>query len=100
LFFEEDLMYLEAKLRGVDIYLADNDGFQELYLDNQGNFNPILTYGSSPAFIKDYNSTATKSLVYTPSSPTAPVPGPLPRFGAAAAFGWSRQLRRRLKTAD
>ena len=36
-------MYLEAKLRGVDIYLADNDVFQELYLDNQGNFNPILT---------------------------------------------------------
>ncbi|MFN7738781.1 MAG: hypothetical protein ACK5RA_00775 [Cyanobacteriota bacterium] len=43
----------------------------------------------------------TKSLFYTPaSSPTAPVPGPLPHFGAAAAFGWSRQLRRRLKTAD
>ena len=27
---------------------------------------------------------------------TAPVPGPLPLFGAAAAFGWSRQLRRRI----
>ena len=27
---------------------------------------------------------------------TAPVPGPLPLFGAAAAFGWSRQLRRRV----
>lgn len=25
----------------------------------------------------------------------APVPGPLPLFGAAAAFGWSRRLRRR-----
>ncbi|MFM7643137.1 MAG: hypothetical protein ACKO45_16530 [Cyanobium sp.] len=28
---------------------------------------------------------------------TAPVPGPLPLFGAAAAFGWSRQIRRRIR---
>jgi hypothetical protein len=27
---------------------------------------------------------------------STPVPGPLPLFGAAAAFGWSRKLRRRL----
>jgi hypothetical protein len=27
---------------------------------------------------------------------TVPTPGPLPLFGAAAAFGWSRRLRRRL----
>ena len=29
---------------------------------------------------------------------TAPVPGPLPLLGGAAAFGWSRQLRRRIET--
>ena len=29
--------------------------------------------------------------------PSAPVPGPLPLFGAGAAFGWSRRLRRRVK---
>jgi hypothetical protein len=28
---------------------------------------------------------------------TAPVPGPLPLFGAAAAFGFSRKLRKRIK---
>jgi hypothetical protein len=28
--------------------------------------------------------------------PTAAVPGPLPLFGAAAAFGWSRRLRKRI----
>ena len=28
---------------------------------------------------------------------TSPVPGPLPLFGAAAAFGWSRQLRKRIE---
>jgi len=29
----------------------------------------------------------------------APAPGPLPLFGAAAAFGFSRQLRKRIKRA-
>ena len=28
-----------------------------------------------------------------------PVPGPLPILGAAAAFGWSRKLRKRLKSS-
>lgn len=27
----------------------------------------------------------------------APVPGPLPLFGAAAAFGFSRKLRKRIQ---
>ncbi|MCT0230011.1 hypothetical protein KQ306_03925 [Synechococcus sp. CS-1324] len=31
--------------------------------------------------------------------PPAAVPGPLPLFGAAAAFGWSRRLRKRISTA-
>jgi hypothetical protein len=29
-----------------------------------------------------------------------PVPGPLPALGGAAAFGWSRRLRRRVKTSQ
>jgi hypothetical protein len=32
-------------------------------------------------------------------SPTTSVPSPLPLFGAAAAFGWSRRLRRRLSNS-
>ncbi len=35
----------------------------------------------------------------SPVLATAPVPSPIPLFGAAAAFGWSRQLRRRIKTS-
>ena len=31
--------------------------------------------------------------------PAAPVPGPLPALGAAAAFGFSRKLRKRIKVA-
>ncbi len=33
-----------------------------------------------------------------PGPPAADVPGPLPVFGAAAAFGWSRRLRKRIAT--
>jgi hypothetical protein len=34
--------------------------------------------------------------VRTGAPPAANVPGPLPLFGAAAAFGYSRRLRRRV----
>ena len=34
-----------------------------------------------------------------PTLYTAPAPGPLPLFGAAAAFGFSRKLRKRIKLA-
>jgi len=35
----------------------------------------------------------------TPYTSTTPAPAPLPLFGAAAAFGFSRQLRKRIKRA-
>lgn len=47
------------------------------------------------------NSLATATIsnfVFTATYET--VPGPLPLAGAAAAFAWSRRLRRRLKTAQ
>ena len=39
------------------------------------------------------------NLTISPSyyNPTASVPGPLPALGGAAAFGWSRRLRQRLR---
>jgi len=45
-----------------------------------------------------YESTAGTSILVgagSPPPPPASVPGPLPLFGATAAFGWSRRLRRR-----
>ena len=39
--------------------------------------------------------TYAQATLYTP--PAAPVPGPLPALGAAAAFGFSRKLRNRIK---
>lgn len=43
---------------------------------------------------------ATISNFTAPSQPPAAVPGPLPLFGAGAAFGWSRRLRRRVGLAS
>lgn len=42
--------------------------------------------------------TSASNATFTYAIATAPVPGPLPLFGAAAAFGWSRQLRKRLES--
>ncbi len=35
-------------------------------------------------------------IVSAPTPPSVAAPGPLPLFGAAAAFGWSRRLRKRI----
>lgn len=42
---------------------------------------------------------ASFGVVDAPAPPTPPVPGPLPIFGAAAAFGFSRKVRNRIKAA-
>ena len=46
-------------------------------------------------FVSEYVTAGTVIVGTTASAPVA-APGPLPLFGAAAAFGWSRRLRRRL----
>jgi len=46
--------------------------------------------------LTDFNVYA-KAALY--SSPAASVPGPLPLFGAGAAFGFSRQLRKRIQAS-
>jgi hypothetical protein len=67
-------------------------------------FNPPSNtgYGGINRYVTESNvmysiSSSLLSPVLVPSS--APVPSPLPLFGAAAAFGFSRQLRRRIKTS-
>ncbi|MEA5413936.1 hypothetical protein [Synechococcus sp. BA-132 BA5] len=75
----------------------------------------VQTFTSAKIRGKLLGSTASNSLfsaglgIFTSNNPateapnfvygnafSTPVPGPLPLFGAAAAFGWSRKLRRRL----
>jgi hypothetical protein len=49
---------------------------------------------SNPLDQIDVTPATNAMLTYAIAS--APVPGPLPLFGAAAAFGWSRRLRKRI----
>ena len=59
----------------------------------QGN----TTYNNYDVQAADPFSVYAQATLYT--APSAPAPGPLPLFGAAAAFGFSRKLRKRIKLA-
>jgi hypothetical protein len=65
--------------------------------DSGGGFlfiDAVATFGSSSLFTGDGgNESRAYAILATPTS----VPGPAPLFGAAAAFGMSRRLRRRIK---
>ena len=80
-----------------------------------GAYGPIFGHKYSSPFVngKIYNNTThvvanaapgptetrtwAQATLYTP--PAAAVPAPLPLFGTAAAFGFSRKLRKRIKLA-
>ena len=65
----------------------------DLYLGNDNYNNPQY---SGVVGLDTFNDPS-NSLVFTPvTSGPASVPGPLPVFGAGAAFGWSRRLRRKI----
>jgi len=86
-----------GQVTGVDLqYFNFFDDGQNLYLENLGEFTELsdLNYSFVNA---DTDLPSSSSLIFTPVSP-ASVPGPLPLFGAGAAFGWSRRLRRRIKS--
>jgi hypothetical protein len=55
---------------------------------NEGNFE------WSNSAISGQNSPRPTAITF--SAPNASVPGPLPAMGTAAAFGWSRRLRKRI----
>ncbi len=65
------------------------------FIGQTGNGIWSLTYGD--AFLVRPLSINSWSLSVTDSSTSADVPGPLPLFGLAAAFGWSRLLRKRIR---
>ena len=87
---------------GVEVAFENSiDGGQVLVLGNEGNsFPELVSFSASDSSIFDNvdpDNTSSNTLLFTPASP-ASVPGPLPLFGAGAAFGWSRRLRRRIKS--
>ena len=63
-----------------------------------GFISDLLLADATITRSSDFYVTAGSVIVGTAASASAPVatPGPLPLFGAAAPFGWSRRLRRRL----
>lgn len=86
---------------GVDIGYIN--GIQAFDLGNQNNFLPSLLEPDPSGlnvYNRDFNNASNNSLVFTPVGGPSPAaaPGPLPLFGAAAAFGWGRRLRRRVNT--
>jgi hypothetical protein len=79
---------------------------------NPASRAPLFAWACSSSacpdvFSKVYFGTATSTIqnganqssVYATATLYSPVPGPLPLFGAAAAFGFSRKLRKRIKLA-
>ena len=82
-----------GQVTGVNVFYVN--GASSLRLGNQSLFRTQLLNGSFD--INESRNDPGNSLSFT--APTqASVPGPLPLFGAGAAFGWSRRLRRTIKS--
>ncbi|MEB3256834.1 MAG: hypothetical protein VKN83_00800 [Cyanobacteriota bacterium] len=94
---------------------ADADFFAEQVFSFLGEgstagYGPLFAYDASitevigslqdlsaPGSLIDGTPMQSAQVKYAIATATAPVPGPLPLFGAAAAFGRSRQIRRRIR---
>jgi len=63
--------------------------------------NAIVSYSYANFGTYSYSADSNTSTIWAQVAPAAsvPAPAPLPLFGAAAAFGFSRQLRKRIKRA-
>ena len=84
---------------GALIYYTSSSPSTTLYLTSEvGNHDgSFLATGDFSIYNQLFNTSPTNTLIFTPYT-AAPVPAPLPLFGAVAAFGWSRRLRRRIQT--
>jgi hypothetical protein len=80
-----DILYANNANNGNWVTINTSNG--DLTNFNQLPPNGALQYNSGPFF--DVSDSAT----------LVRIPGPLPLLGAAAAFGWSRKLRKRVKAA-
>lgn len=67
------------------------------YIGGDGNPIPFQLAGDIPGLSDDSFAFFNANASY--ASAAAPVPGPLPILGTAAAFGWTRKLRRRIKVS-
>lgn len=83
--------------------------FNQLGPGWDANYGPVFAHGATGSQVLGIAQSLTNindQIDVTPSTSatvsyaiaSAPVPGPLPLFGAAAAYGWSRQLRQRIRS--
>ncbi len=70
--------------------------FSNAYCSSGGS----ATYCTADSILSDTGIELITSSTLSVYTAPAPVPGPLPLFGAGAAFGWSRRLRRRVKSGS
>jgi hypothetical protein len=73
--------------------LSDNSGISYVLDDSTTEVN---MYFNNASFNAINNVSTTFDGLNIVSSSLTPVPGPLPLFGAAAAYSWSRRMRRRI----
>ena len=72
-------------------------GWVSLDFTSLGVSLPNVTLGGAPTTGQAIWATSLPSSQPAPAGPAASVPGPLPVLGVAAAFGFSRKLRKRIK---
>jgi hypothetical protein len=78
-----------------------NSDLNGISFETSGGFDVKIHYsqplGFGPVTAMKYSNTTVPTFISSSSlQPQQPVPGPLPLFGAAAAYSWSRRLRRRI----
>ena len=92
---------LKSKLGIVPSYVLGSPYFGEAVFNGQSLASQGFT-ALGPVGTWTIDGTSESIIVCIGSGPCVPasssVPSPLPLFGAAAAFGWSRRLRKRIAT--
>jgi hypothetical protein len=96
---------LDASLGIGNIQIAFNPNFSTLYGINGNNGNWVTvnttngtTTNFSPTFVTNTPGDTRGFADLSDSATLVRIPGPLPLLGAAAAFGWSRKLRKRINS--
>jgi hypothetical protein len=109
--FNNDLMPWLGSKPAADAFasaIASSLGFPNYFAPD--DYGPLFAYDDSPSLMAVAWRSPPASVLSAPivvlkgssntwAQASVPAPGPLPALGAAAAFGFSRQLRKRIKSS-